>query len=196
VLVAVVAALLLAAGGVALLAAGGDEQDSVDPTGTVTGPGTETGVTGATAPTGATGATGATAPTGATAAPSPPPLAEARVFGDYAMTFNPQDDPSAGAAVSQTWVLKANCDARSGPHPCDVDALSPMSGFVQRTGKTYVGTVSGDFLCGPSQMELSFEVTDAASVEGPWRATEVRGTGTMLSGGCPGSIFVLVGVLA
>jgi hypothetical protein len=71
-----------------------------------------------------------------------------------------------------------------------------MSGFLQRTGKSYFGTVTGDFLCGPADMQMSFEVTKAEPIGGPWRATEIRGEGTMLSGVCQGSVFTFVGTLA
>jgi hypothetical protein len=184
VIVAVVIAALLGAGAFVLLSGGDDGEVVADSTGTVTGATGVTGVTGTTGTTGTTGATGTLS------------LAEAQVFGVWNMTFSPEGDPSAGSATDATWELEANCEDRTGPHPCDVDAVSPMSGFLQRQGKSYFGTVTGDFLCGPSDMQMSFEVTKAAQVGGPWRATEVRGEGTMLSGVCQGSVFTFVGTLA
>jgi hypothetical protein len=71
-----------------------------------------------------------------------------------------------------------------------------MRGFLQRRGKTYTGTLSGEFLCGPGDMEMLFEVTEASVVGGPWRAVEIRGSGTLLSGACQGSVFEFTGTLA
>jgi hypothetical protein len=193
----------LGVGGIVLLS--GDEEDAgagstgAGVTGAATGAtGQDPGATGQ--DPGATGTvSGATGgATGGTGDPGVlvPPLAEAQVFGTWNITFNPEEDLSAGSAVESVWVLDANCDDRSGPHPCDVDAIDPMRGFLQRQGKGYSGTVTGDFLCGPADMSMSFEVTEAASVDGPWRATEIRGEGTMQSGDCPNDVFVFVGTLA
>jgi serine/threonine-protein kinase len=193
---AVLVVAALGVGGFVLLS-GDDEDAGAGSTGTgLTG--AATGATGQ--DTGATGTAGGTTggATGGTGDPGVlvPPLAEAQVFGTWSITFNPEDDLSAGSAVASVWVLDANCDDRAGPHPCDVDAIDPMRGFLQRQGKAYSGTVTGDFLCGPADMSMSFEVTEAASVDGPWRATEIRGEGTMLSGDCPNDVFVFVGTLA
>lgn len=143
-----------------------------------------------TVPTGATGDTGATGTTGFE------PLAEAEVFGSWGITFSPEGDPSAGSATNTNWILEENCENRTGPHPCDVDAVSPVVGFLQRVGKDYSGTVTGELPCGPADMEVAFEVVQAEEItsdEG--RATEIRGEGTLLSGTCAGSVFTLVGTL-
>jgi hypothetical protein len=181
---ALVVVAVLGVGGFVLLA-DGDDGEVVDPTGT----------TGATGVTGSTGTTGTTEPSGATGGEGQLSLAEAQVFGVWDMVFHPEGDLTTGSATPATWELEANCENRTGPHPCDVDAISPMSGFLQRQGKSYSGTVSGDFLCGPSDVAMSFEVTDAAPVGGPWRATAITGGGTMLSGACQGSAFTFEGTL-
>jgi len=187
VLAAVVAAVV-GIGAFVLLSGGEGDQVAARPTGAATGTAPGTGTTGTTGGTGTSGTTGAVE--------TPLSLAEAQVFGTWNMTFSPAGDASAGSATNAAWELKANCENRTGPHPCDVDALSPMSGFLLRKGKSYTGDVTGDFLCGPGDMQVSFEVTKAAPVEGPWRATEIRGEGTMASGTCPGSVFTFVGTLA
>jgi len=170
----------------------GDDETPIDPTGTTQ---TTTGATGATGTTGT--ATGATGGTGATGATGFEPLSEAGVFGTWNLTFSPEGDTSAGSATNTAWVLEENCDARTGPHPCDVDAVSPVAGFIQREGKDYSGTVSGELPCGPADMQVSFTVVRAVEVtvdEG--RATHIVGAGTLLSGTCAGSVFTLVGTLA
>jgi hypothetical protein len=118
------------------------------------------------------------------------------VFGSWDITLSPEGDPSAGSATNTNWILEENCENRTGPHPCDVDAVSPVVGFLQRVGKDYSGTVTGELPCGPADMEVAFEVVRAEEVtsdEG--RATEFRGRGTLLSGTCAGSVFTLVGTL-
>jgi serine/threonine-protein kinase len=158
------------------------------------------GGTGTTAPTGATGATdttgasGPTAPTGPTGEPFTP-FSEADLFGTWNVTLSPEDDTSAGSATQTTLVLERNCDNRSGPHPCDVDVVAPVTGFLQRLGKSYSGTVTGDLPCGEGDMDVEFEVVRAIVEGDGGRVTEIRGDGTMVNGTCPGGVFTLVGTL-
>lgn len=190
IVIGVVLAALLGVGAFVLFS--GDDETLSDPTGTT---GATTGTTGTTGATGAT--TGTTGTTGATGATGFEQLSEAEVFGTWDMTFSPEGDTSAGSATNTTWVLEENCDARSGPHPCDVDAVSPVSGFIQRVGKDYAGTVTGELPCGQADMQVSFTIVRAVEVttdEG--RATEIVGEGTLLSGTCAGSVFTLVGRLS
>ncbi|MGH2590314.1 MAG: hypothetical protein ACRDGW_05895, partial [Actinomycetota bacterium] len=151
--------------------------------------------TGPTAPTGATG-TGPTSPTGATGTTGIGglPLAESQLFGTWDLTFFPEGDPTA--ATEASWAFDPNCEGRTGPHPCDADAVAPpVSGFIQRQGKTYSGTVTGDLPCGVGDMTISFEVLRAEVIDGVWRSAEVSGEGTMVNGTCPGEVFSLVGTL-
>jgi serine/threonine-protein kinase len=158
------------------------------------------GGTGTTAPTGATGATGTTgasgptAPTGATGL-GDLPLAEARVFGPWNLNFVPVDAERAGEATNAQWELAANCEDRPGPHPCDVDAVRPVVGFIERTGKRYLGDVSGELPCGVGDMTVSFEILRAEVIEDVWRAVQISGEGTMVNGTCPGSVFSIAGAL-
>jgi serine/threonine protein kinase len=157
------------------------------------------GGTGTTAPTGATGATGASGASGATAPTGEQflPFSEADLFGTWNLTFSPEGDTSAASATNTTWELDKNCAARSGPHPCDADVIAPpVSGFLQRLGKTYSGTVTGTLPCGEGDMQVDFEVTQAIQEGNGGRVTEIRGEGTMLNGTCPGSVFTLVGTPA
>ena len=135
-------------------------------------------------------ATGATGDTG-----DVPPLSEAKLFGLFDLTFSPEGDTSEGSATETEWMLRENCDNRSGPHPCDVDAVNPVTGFIQRVGKTYEGTVSGELPCGSADMQVTFEAVHARFVEEEWRADEFRGQGTMLTGTCANSVFTFVGTL-
>jgi hypothetical protein len=158
--------------------------------------------TGTTAPTGATGATGTTGTSGPTAPTGEPflPLAEADLVGTFNLTFSPEGDTSAGSATNATWEFEPNCVGRTGDHPCDADAVAPpVSGFLQRLGKTYSGDVTGALPCGEGEMHVQFEVfaaiVDEGDVEGEGLVTEIRGQGTMLAGTCPGSVFTLVGTL-
>jgi hypothetical protein len=194
IVIGVLLAALLGVG--AFIFFSGDDETLTDPTGTT---GATTGTTGAsTGTTGATGVTtGTTGTTGATGATGFEQLSEAEVFGTWTMTFSPEGDTSAGSATNTTWVLEENCDARSGPHPCDVHAVSPVFGFIQRVGKDYSGTVTGELPCGQADMQISFTIVRALEVtadEG--RATEIVGEGTLLSGSCAGSVFTLVGTLS
>ena len=156
--------------------------------------------TGPTVPTetpGGTGTSGATGPTRATGTTGFEPLSEAEVFGSWDITLSPEGDPSAGSATNTNWILEENCDNRTGPHPCDVDAVSPVVGFLQRVGAAYSGSVAGELPCGPADMEVAFEVIRAEEITSDQgRATEIRGEGTLLSGTCSGSVFTLVGTLA
>jgi hypothetical protein len=158
------------------------------------------GGTGTTAPTGATGATGTTGASGPTDPTGPSgepftPLSEADLFGTWNVTLSPEGDTSAGSATQTTLVLERNCDNRSGPHPCDVDVVAPVTGFLQRLGKSYSGTVTGDLPCGEGDMDVEFEVVRAIVEGDGGRVTEIRGEGTMVNGTCPGGVFTLVGTL-
>jgi serine/threonine-protein kinase len=162
----------------------------------------EGGGTGTTAPTGATGATGTTGASGPTTATGPTgeqflPFSEADLFGTWNVTLSPQDETGPASATQTTLVLERNCDNRSGPHPCDVDVVEPVTGFLQRLGKSYSGTVNGDLPCGEGDMQVEFEVVRTiVAGEDEGRVTEIRGEGTMVNGTCPGDVFTLVGTLA
>lgn len=181
---AVVVAVLGGAIGAFALLSDGDEERGAGPT----APTGATGNTGATGPTSPTGATGVTGVGGL-------PLAEARVFGVWNMNFVPEEAVRAGEAANAQWELDINCESRTGPHPCDVDAVRPVSGFIQRTGKSYEGTVSGELPCGVGDMTVSLEVLRAEVIDGVWRAAQISGEGTMVNGTCPGSVFSIVGAL-
>ena len=193
VLVGAVVAAGLALGGFLVFSGGDDDgQDATGATG-------ETAID-ASGPTGqqtgATGATGAvTGPTGGTGDPDVLSLAEAHVLGAWDLTFSPEGDASAGSATNTVWEMDRNCEARTGAHPCDVDVRTPVTGFLQRQGKFYDGVVSGELPCGPGVMRVRFEVVDAEVIDGPWRAVQIRGEGTILSGGCQDAVFTLVGTL-
>ncbi len=142
------------------------------------------------------GPTGASAVTGSSGSAGGPQLSEAQTFGTWNLTFSPAGDASTGSATETSWELAANCENRSGPHPCDVDAVSPVTGFIQRVGKTYEGTVTGELPCGPSDtMHVAFDVTDAEEIDGILRATAIRGHGRMMNGACESAMFTLVGSL-